>query len=316
MVSERRLFISFSCGETSALMLATILFGWRDRYDDIKVVFANTGQENEETLVFVDKVARLWNIDIVWVEAVVHPGVRKAPTHRIVTFETADRTGRPFEDHIAKYGIPNYKFKDCTRGLKLRPIESYLRSVGWEVGSYDSAVGIRADEADRMSSQAKSRRLKYPLLSEFPTSKPMVNTFWQAQPFRLELKGYQGNCKWCWKKSFRKHITLILEDPAVYDFPRRMEATYGLVGAEFQKTPEQQLKPLPAGYRRVFFRGNVDTAGLFEMAANRKGAFVPAPDDANVYLDFDANLDVGGGCEESCEVFADEDQLDLFGEAA
>lgn len=313
---SRRLFISFSGGETSAFMMLWILLSWRDRYDEFVVVFANTGQENEATLDFVRRVGEHWNIPIVWVEAVVHPGQRKAPTHRVVSFETASRDGRPFEDHIAKYGIPNFKFKDCTRGLKLRPIESYLRSIGWANGSYDTAIGIRVDEVDRISANPAARRLVYPLIVAAPMTKPMINTFWAAQDFRLGLKGYEGNCRWCWKKSFRKHLTIIGETPDVYDFPRRMEAQYGLVGAEFLKDPSTRRSPLPAEYRRVFFRGNVSVDVLFDMHANRKGAFVPAPDDADVYVDFDADLDVGGGCEESCEVHADEDQLDLFGEVA
>lgn len=51
----RRLLISFSGGETSALMAKLILDRMAGEYDEIRTVFANTGQENEETLRFVDR---------------------------------------------------------------------------------------------------------------------------------------------------------------------------------------------------------------------------------------------------------------------
>lgn len=56
-MSDRRLLISFSGGETSALMTKRILESnsMRSEYDEVRVVFANTGQENEQTLVFVDR---------------------------------------------------------------------------------------------------------------------------------------------------------------------------------------------------------------------------------------------------------------------
>ena len=93
-----------------------------------------------------------------------------------------------------------------------------------------------------------------------------------------------------------------------------MEALYGTVGAEFE--PKPGYKPLAIGYRRTFFRGGTSTEELFGMHRNRKGSFVPAPDDADVYPEFDPVLDAGGGCEESCEVHDGDDQLNLFGEAA
>jgi len=295
-----RLLISFSGGETSAYMTRWIMQNWRERYDDILVVFANTGQENEQTLEFVHACDVAFGFGTRWIEAVQYPGERKSSGFKIVNFDTANREGAPFEASIKKYGIPNQKFKDCTRGLKQKPIEAFARSYGWENGSYDLAIGIRADEIDRVSVRASERRIVYPLAFEHPMTKPKINSWWADQTFRLELKGYQGNCKWCWKKSLRKHLTIIAENPAAYDFPRRMEERYGLVGPEFLRYP-----PLPAGYKRTFFRGNKSVEDLFAEYETKKGTFVPAHDDAIV---FDADLDMGAGCEESCEVFGEDDQ--------
>lgn len=302
-MSEQRLLISFSGGETSGCMTKWIMDNWLDRYEFISIVFANTGQENEETLEFIRDCDDHFGFETIWIEGVQFPGERRSPGFMRVNFETASRDGAPFEAAIAKYGIPNQKFKDCTRNLKRKPIEAYCRSIGWEFGSYDLAIGIRCDEIDRMSSDA-GRRIVYPFITDQPTTKPQVNSFWARQPFRLRLKGYQGNCKWCWKKSMRKHLTIISENPSAYDFPRRMEATYALHGPEFLKDPATRIDPLPPGYRRTFFRGNLSVDDLFAEFERKKDAFKPADDDAIV---FDASLDVGGGCEESCEVFGPDD---------
>lgn len=303
MSEERKLLISFSGGETSAYMTDWVLRNWRSEYDDILVVFANTGQENEETLDFVRRCDEHFGFGTVWIEAVQYHGQRKSAGFKIVDFNSAARNGEPFEDSIRKYGIPNSKFKDCTRNLKQNPIEAYARSLGWLPGCYDLAIGIRADEIDRMSASAAKRRIVYPLIKPNPMTKPKINSWWAAQPFRLRLKGYQGNCKWCWKKSFRKHFTIISENPEFYDFPRRMEAAYGFVGPEFLKGDDIE-NPLPPDYRRTFFRGNKSVSDLFAEYESKKDVFIPADDEAAV---FDPEWDVAGGCGESCEVFTDED---------
>lgn len=169
---SRRLFISFSGGETSAFMTWWVLNNWKDRYDEMAVVFANTGEENEETLLFVALCAYHWNIPVVWVEAEIHHGERKNPTARIVDYATASRKGEPFEEMIRKYGIPNTKFKHCTRTLKLRPMEDYIRRhLGWAAGTYETAIGIRTDELDRISSKKKEHRIVYPLADVKPMRK-------------------------------------------------------------------------------------------------------------------------------------------------
>lgn len=281
-----------------------LLSNMRDDWDEIVIVFANTGQENPETLEFVDLCDRLLFMPlghrVVWLEAVQFHGERKSATFRVVDFHTADRTGEVFEDGIKKYGIPNYKRPHCTRDLKLAPIQAYARSLGWKTATYDTAIGIRADEIDRMSASSKKNRIIYPLVTYRHTTKPEVNTWFSLQSFRLKLKGYQGNCRWCWKKSFRKHLTLIGEAPEIYDFPREMERKYGQTGVEFRKSVDLGFED----YSRTFFRGNKSTDDIFTMFKERGADFTPAEDDSIV---FDDELDMGGGCGdgESCEVFSD-----------
>lgn len=135
----------------------------------------------------------------------------------------------------------------------------------------------------------------YPLTRLWPHKKADVNAFWEKQSFRLELKGYQGNCRTCWKKSLRKHLTIMTETPEAYDFFERMEATYPMAGANPRNEPKR------------FFRNHLTVADIRRLAA--EGNFEPAEDDARVYqidLFHGLELDVGGGCEESCEVTFDD----------
>lgn len=303
MPSRHRLAISFSGGETSAYMTHRLMSDPQVRAEcDVVIQFANTGQENEKTLTFVERCAQHFGWPVVMVEA--QPRARGVG-HRVVTFETASRNGEPFEAVIRKFGIPNSKFRHCTRSLKQHPMQSYLRSIGWKAGSYDTAIGIRADEFDRCSATAKQQRLIYPLATRWPMTKPEINAFWMQKPFRLGLKGYEGNCQWCWKKSFRKHMTLLTEKPDIYDFPERMERENSTVGPEFKKERRE-------GYKRQFFRGNRTVADLRDMttAALLDGTFSAAKDDAEWT---DPLLDqAAGGCGEQCDVFGDERPFDAL----
>ena len=66
-------------------------------------------------------------------------------------------------------------------------------------------------------------------------TKPKINFFWKTMPFRLNLRGYQGNCKTCWKKSDKKLWLIAKESPEQFNFMNDMEEKYPRVGAEFKK---------------------------------------------------------------------------------
>lgn len=221
---KKRLLVSFSGGETSAYMAQWLWNHKRDEYDMI-FVFANTGEENEQTLEFVQKCSDHFGFPVTWVEAVVDEKSGKGVRHKVVDYKSASRNGEPFESVISKYGIPNSATPHCTRDLKQGPINSYARSIGWP--DWYTAIGIRIDEIDRMNANRKGLMIMYPLIEFMPMTKPKINFWWSQQPFRLELKGYQGNCKTCWKKSDRKLIQIAKESPNAFDFTLRMESKYG-----------------------------------------------------------------------------------------
>lgn len=274
-----KLLVSFSGGRTSAYMSKLLKQQYGDKYE-LLFVFANTGQEHENTLIFVDQCDKAFGLNLVWVEAeTTHErgvGVRA----RIVNFDTASRAGEPFEQVIRKHGIPNRNFPHCTRELKQRPIEAFAKSIGWK--DYETAIGIRADEPKRV------KKMVYPLVHWHPVDKQDINEWWADQSFNLELPERLGNCKWCWKKSDRKHFANIDDCPDIYDFPRRMEVQYPHAG------------PSQTGEAKVFFRLARSTDQMFAARLSAEGFRVLPEDD-----------DIDGGCSESCEAFGAE-QFELF----
>lgn len=293
-MSKSNLSISFSGGKTSAYMTHWLLKNKRDEFDDVVITFANTGQEHEKTLEFINRCDKEWGLGVVWLEAVVNPAKGDGTGHKIVSFETASRQGEPYEQVIKKYGIPNQGWPICNRELKLAVMRSYLRSIGWKKGSYQTAIGIRIDELDRVSSRMGSENIIYPLIEYTKATKELVNIWWDNQPFNLDLPEHLGNCTWCWKKSKRKLLTLAVDHPEIFEFPARMEEMYGTVGAEFDKGNNKHE-------RRVFFRGQMSTQQLLSESKLPFDRFVP--DRLNNDLFFDYEMDSAGSCSEGCEVF-------------
>jgi hypothetical protein len=283
---------------------------WQYLFDEIVFIFANTGQEMNETLDFVQRCDEYMGLNVVWVEAEVHPGKGNGTTAKVVDYESASRQGEPFEAMIQKYGVPNFANVHCTKELKLRPMRAYFRDyLGWEASSYYTAIGIRADEQRRRDNEARRLGLVYPLLDWAPTTKPEVNTFWENMPFRLQLKGYQGNCAWCYKKSFRKLFALMDENPRLFDFPERMEELYSTDNERMRRNPTE--KPV------YFFKGGTSTKRLRQLyeEAKEQGVLENPENDAAVYVDeLPVHLQLDndeGGCAEHCEVdFSSDDDDD------
>jgi hypothetical protein len=252
---------------------------------DIVVTFANTGEEDERTLEFVNNCDKVFGFGTVWIEAVQSHGKRVGPRAKVVTFETAARHGEPFEDYVRKYGIPNAANPQCTSRMKTEAMDHYVRHVhGWKRNTYVSAIGIRADELDRVDPKHKEHRLIYPLLDAGWT-KQMVKDECRKWPFDLELKGeHQGNCRTCWKKSNRKLYTLIDEDVSRFRFFRELEEKYSHVKCKNDEG------------RRVFFRGKRSTVDLF--ADYSVANFIPYSD---TIIGRDPDLDTDASCGASCE---------------
>jgi len=292
---DKPIVVSMSGGETSGDMYIRI----RKNYPLRKIicVFANTGHEDERTLEFVHNIELTYG-EVVWVEAVIDPRYGKGVRHRIVDFYTAARDTdkeTPFEALIRKLGIPNKDNHHCTRDLKTRPIENYLKSIG--VTDYHLAIGIRADEWTRLTNP---NVFYEPAISGI--TKKDVNENWRARPFRLGLKGYEGNCKFCHKKTLRKLLTLMVRLPNWFDFPRRMERLYGgYVNPVRRKKVEAKGVLIHLPIR--FYRGNRSVGDLEKLAENFTDFY---HDENEVYNEETYNDELDGhegDCSESCEAF-------------
>lgn len=279
MNTERfRIFGSFSGGRSSAVMCKRVL----ELYPNSEklFIFANTGEEHWKTLEYVNKVDQYLGLNLVWVEAEINPVLNEGTSHVVVTFQTASRKGEPYEAVIQKYGIPNKAYPHCNRELKTNPMYSYLKEIGWERGSYQVAIGIRADEPKRIDEKAKEKHIFYPLVEEGIDKRDVLDEC-ATWPFDLGIEEREGNCKWCWKKSDTKHILNIQRNPEWYEFPKLMEQKYDLVRTDLSPDP------------RVFFRGKRSTQQMIALA-NAVG----------VQLDmrFLNREDEDAGCSEECGI--------------
>lgn len=285
---KNKLVVSFSGGETSAYMAYWINKNWSDMYD-IVYVFANTGEESEETLRFINKCESYFNIKINWVEAVINDYGQKV-THKEVCFKSASRNGEPFENLIRKLGIPNTSYNFCSRDLKLSPINDFVKNkLKWS--NYYTAIGIRIDEIDRVRLKRKELKLLYPLVTDKKMTKRHINFWWSQQEFRLNLKSWEGNCKTCWKKSFKKLATISLERPSWFNNFKKWES-------EFENFyPETQNRPKDKKIR--FFREEKSVKDIFDYAKNLKKNLR----DENKEISFQEMIDFDDT--ESCDIHSE-----------
>lgn len=294
-MKDKVLVVSFSGGRTSGYLTKKLL-EQKESWKDIIVIFANTGQEHEKTLEFVHNCDKYFGFNTVWIEAVTHLNEQKASTAKVVNFKTASRNGEPFEGVIEKYGIPWSKAGHCTRELKENPIKSYLREIGLNNSNRVMAIGIRADEAHRKAKNAVKNNFIYPLI-DWDIDKEDILSWWEDQSFDLQIPEHFGNCIWCWKKSYKKLVTVMKENPDAFKFPERMEKMHGRTG----KIAQNMLgNGVLKGHKSMkFFRGFRSVDDIRQMAEQGTEFFI---DEHYARL--------SGGCSEECQPFLGEDNKD------
>ncbi|MAY02914.1 MAG: Nin-like protein [Gammaproteobacteria bacterium] len=206
--------------------------------DGIKVIFANTGKEVEETLQFVDECSRQWGVDIVWLERRVRANEGEGNKYIYETlqvdFSTASRKGEPFESLIrARQYLPNPVARFCTAELKIRAIQDYMKR---DHESWVEAVGIRYDEPRRVAKMRNEKRVVLPLVAD-RVAVGDISQFWKNQPFDLRLPNDNGvtpygNCDLCFLKGLGKKLSIIENRPGVEVWWSEQERQ---IGGRFRK---------------------------------------------------------------------------------
>ena len=284
-------------------MTTKLLDNYSDEYEFL-ITFANTGEENEETLEFVNDCDKYWQErfgqSVVWLESVTHMEHGKGQTHKVVSFETASRNGEPYEQFISKEGIPSMAHPKCSERLKQKCMDHYRNRNGFSKHECQTAIGIRQDESNRRSAYGEYEfNLVYPLLDWFPSDKQDVNDFWESMPFNLKLEEHEGNCKTCWKKWDMKLLLIAKEKPERFDFNLRMEEKYTHVKANYAKEDLFGEHQIP----RRFFKGHKSARDILAAAKDM---------DANTLRKIiGAQPDQSSGCGESCEPYQKPSQVDI-----
>lgn len=189
--------ISFSGGKTSALMLRRCQEAGVLEDPSVHVLFCDTGLERKETYEFVQEVSMRWSIPI-------------------TTLKKAHREGEtPFDACIReKKYLPNPVTRFCTQQLKIIPMSQYMDERHGK-GEWTNVVGLRADEPSRVA-RLKGRKdgpeISVPLY-DAGIRKADVLAFWEAQPFKLRLREWEGNCDLCFLKGVRLRRAIMRDRP-------------------------------------------------------------------------------------------------------
>jgi len=285
---DKAIIVAFSGGESSFYALKLVLDKYKHTHNII-VCFCNTGEEDEETFVFVKKTSEFYNIEIIWLEYESERGfniVDFETVYRITYFEEENEyPNHPFHKWVQDYGLPQYPERTCTREMKERTISRYLSSIGVMPRMCVRVVGIRFDE---IANRKPNPKQYYPLILNGVT-KPFLNSFFTNEmPFRLNLKSYLGNCGVCILKSLRNLCTIAREVPKKFNFFKFLNYKYGKE-------------------EHTFFNKYKTIDNIFEMAKDKN---IKNAKDNRFNLQhqqdlfFDSELDSEGACAGSCEAFS------------
>jgi len=283
---NKNIFCSVSAGYSSVMMALKI----KEWYADHNIIYAmaNTSKEREESLEFMNECDKYFGFDMVWIEAEINQEKRKGTDFKVTKFEDLKRNGELFEDGIKKYGIPCKINKWCNRELKLVPLKKYVDSI-FGKNNYSIAVGLRADEMDRVMGSFKENNVFYPLLDNGINTRDR-NKFWKDKPIQIKIPAFKGNCDMCFEKSNRKLMTTIIEEPNIVDWWDDMIKKYSKISLEGK--PSYNAYADNGGMN--FFRQNNSIEDLIELA---KKPFSKATDEYVYENDlFDLEGDCGSGC--------------------
>jgi hypothetical protein len=286
--NNKNIFCSVSAGYSSVMMAIKI----REWFPDHNIIYAmaNTSKEREESLEFMNDCDKHYKLSLNWIEAKFHKrgtGV----SFKIVDFENLKRNGEIFEEGIKKLGIPSKINKWCNRDMKVEPLRKFADSI-FGRNNYSIAVGMRADEMDRVKKDYKENNTFYPLMDKGISTKDR-NRFWKDQPIQISIPAYKGNCDLCFEKSNRKLMTILIEEPDKAEWWDKMIKKYSQIPIE--EKPAYNSYAENGGMN--FYRENNSIEDLIKMAEQ---PFRKATDE---YIYESDLFDLEGDCGSGCQVF-------------
>jgi hypothetical protein len=199
---------------------------------DLEYFFTDTGKELEEVYSFLDKLEGFLG--------------------KAITRLNPDRD---FDFWLKEYNhfLPSPKTRWCTRQLKLRPLEQWLREdldAGVVVHSY---VAIRADEPSREGYQAThgNMQVHFPLREDGISRAGVIETLESAglgEPEYYRWRTRSG-CTFCFFQQKIEWVRLMKEHPDAFDEAKGYEKTARDHGSPFTWSQGEGLDELSAPTR-------------------------------------------------------------------
>ncbi len=286
MKTSNNIICATSAGLTSVMMAIKM----KEWYPDCNVVnvFLNTGKEDIRSLEFMNQCDIHYDLNLVWLEAIINKDKGIGTNYKITSFDKLDLNGKMFEQGIKKYGIPSRVNKWCNRELKLNPLEKYANDL-FGANNWCLALGIRTDEIDRISDKYKENNTFYPPFENGIDSR-LRNKFWSQEQIKLNIKGYEGNCEFCFEKSKRKRMTIAVENLDKLIWWNEMERKYSLVPIEGKDQYNEMVKSGGAYFGRM-------NESIEKIIEDAKKPFSKATDEYIYENDlFDFESDCGNNC--------------------
>ena len=283
---NKNIFCSVSAGYSSVMMAIKI----KEWYPDHNIIYAmaNVSKERAESLHFMNECDKYFGLNITWIEAVFNMKSGDGVDFKIVSYKELKRDGEIYEQGIKKLGIASKINPWCNRDMKIVPLKKFADSI-FGLNNYSIAVGLRSDEMDRVKDAYLTNNTFYPLLDNGITTKER-NKFWKDKPIQITIPAYKGNCDMCFKKSNRKLMTIINEEPDIINWWEEMTVKYSKIPIEGKDSYNYYAEN--GGMN--FFRNNISIQELVNMASNPFRKMT----DEYVYENdlFDIEEDCGSGC--------------------
>lgn len=227
-MTKIRHILGLSGGRDSA---ALAVYMRQHRSDlDIEYFFTDTGKELPEVYVFLDRLE----------------GFLGKTINRL-------NPDRDFDFWLAEYGhfLPSARTRWCTRQLKLRPLDLWLRAdldAGVEVHSY---VAIRADEPNRSGYKPPHPGMKvfFPLRDAGIDKAGVIDLLKDGDVGEPEYYSWRSRsgCTFCFFQQKIEWVRLSREHPEAFEEAKQYEKTAEEHGSPFSwsegETLEQLMQP-------------------------------------------------------------------------